>query len=702
MAGARQGEDGPHRVPRGLRNPLMGGLIQLTLMGVVCAVAAASPAHEQPPPGTTWFVDAGGAGLGTGTANDPFTNISYGVSRSFVTSGDTFEVAPGTYENEEINFFGKSLVIRSTGGASVTTIVALPTTNPMEPHVAARLTSGEIGAVIDGFHITGGTGSLECTGFTRVVGGAIEACAGTSLTVRNCSFQGNTAERGGAIYAQEAELHVENCDFRGPGTEARGEAIYLLNAMATVEHSTFEGFYLVNPRTPRGGTAVVADQSTLVMERCTFDENATRFFGAHVWSRLGDVTLLRCVLGRATGFAGTGVSASGGTLRLIGTTVQFTRAIQAPGAGVFASNADVLVDGCTFEANIIDGSREGGAIAVQSGRLTVAESTFIRNRAGQGGAIATSQSANTLITESRFEGNTATNGGGAFFSGDSLATIERCDFVGNTALPSGPGGAVLGRALLDHCSLSGNASGDPGGAASGMAHLFRSIAWGNTPSDLDASCSAAESLVGQEGGAATTRPVMGNPLFWTQADDLHLLPGSPAIDAVHPKAGLDPDGSPMELGAFPFDPRYCPASCSPSLGNVECAGTPNSTGVPASFTAFGSPALALNRLLVVAEGLPTDISTLVLASRSEAAIAVPGMLGQLCVGPPFFRLVSDARLSRPDGTAPTWVRLAGPGGRPEEGLPAVAGDTWYFQLWYRDAYQGAVTNTSNSVRVSLR
>lgn len=670
---------------------------------VLVGIPPLAGAHDSPSGGsTTWWVDASGAGLGTGTRADPFTNISYGVSRPFVQSGDSLVVAPGTYDDEEIDFFGKSLDLRSSGGPEVTTIVARPQTSPMKPHPAARMVSGELRVLIDGFCITGGTGSLQCSGFTEVVGGAIEACGGVALTVSHCVFENNRAEFGGAIYAQDSTLLVEDCLFTGPGTEARGEAIYLATSTGVVRDSTFMDLYLVAPSIPRGGGALIADQSTLLLERCLFERNATRFFGAHLWSRSGDVTVSRCSFGASTGLAGASISASGGTLRVLDSTVRLARAIQAPGAGIFGSNADILVEGSVFEGNLVDGSREGGAIAVQAGRLTVAGSRFLRNVAGQGGAVATSQSAHTLISNCRFEGNTASNGGGAFFAGDSVATIERSVFIDNSAVPTGSGGAVQGLAVLEHCSLAGNAAGIMGGAAADGAQLLRSIAWANAPTDLEPSVMADESMIGSSNGAALSLAVAGPPQFWSEGD-LHLLPGSAGIDVLSAEQGFDADGSLGDVGAFVFEPGYCPEGCVTGAGLLGCVSEPNSSGAAAELDALGSLDVQTNRLVLLGTGLPSRVPTLMLASMVEGFQTVPSMRGPLCLGSPILRLIDLQAQSRLDGTAPTWVQLASEGGKPfGSGLFVHPGETWFFQLWFRDSLGNTTTNTSSSVQVTLR
>lgn len=56
-----------------------------------------------------------------------------------------------------------------------------------------------------------------------------------------------------------------------------------------------------------------------------------------------------------------------------------------------------------------------------------------------------------------------------------------------------------------------------------------------------------------------TGNVIGNPGLWSFPGAEHLLaPGSPCIDAGDPNSPLDPDGSPADIGAIPFDPSFNP------------------------------------------------------------------------------------------------------------------------------------------------
>lgn len=62
--------------------------------------------------------------------------------------------------------------------------------------------------VLDGFHVINGYAAGEAS---RQYGAGLLAHAGSTVTVRNCIFENNTAQDGAAIDAREATLTMENC-----------------------------------------------------------------------------------------------------------------------------------------------------------------------------------------------------------------------------------------------------------------------------------------------------------------------------------------------------------------------------------------------------------------------------------------------------------------------------------------------------------
>lgn len=62
--------------------------------------------------------------------------------------------------------------------------------------------------VFDGFHVINGYAAGEAS---RQYGAGLLAHTGSTVTVRNCIFENNTAQEGAAIDAREAKLTMENC-----------------------------------------------------------------------------------------------------------------------------------------------------------------------------------------------------------------------------------------------------------------------------------------------------------------------------------------------------------------------------------------------------------------------------------------------------------------------------------------------------------
>lgn len=66
----------------------------------------------------------------------------------------------------------------------------------------------EAEVVFDGFHVINGYAAGEAS---RQYGAGLLAHTGSTVTVRNCIFENNTAQEGAAIDAREAKLTMENC-----------------------------------------------------------------------------------------------------------------------------------------------------------------------------------------------------------------------------------------------------------------------------------------------------------------------------------------------------------------------------------------------------------------------------------------------------------------------------------------------------------
>ena len=132
----------------------------------------------------------------------------------------------------------------------------------------------------------------------------------------------------------------------------------------------------------------------------------------------------------------------------------------------------------------------------------------------------------------------------------------------------------------------------------------------------------------------------------------------------------------------------------PSLGDEVCAGEPNSTGLGADLRLTGSDVAGDNALIIEVTSLPPSTPGYFIHSEGTNVIQNPGgSQGILCIGSnPVGRFSSNVLNSGSAGTvsfSPDLTMLPLPMGT----VAAVAGETRYFQYWYRDVVGGM--NTSN-------
>jgi hypothetical protein len=150
------------------------------VMAVVVALTSTAQAE------TIYVDDDNCPGPGSGTEGDPYCSIQTAVDNAVDT--DEIKVAPGTYF-ETINFFGKAVWLHSSDGPGVTII------DGTGHFRVVQCISGEgSDTVLDGFTITGGNANGVI--FPDDLGGGMYN-HGSSPTVTNCRFNGNSAVWGG-------------------------------------------------------------------------------------------------------------------------------------------------------------------------------------------------------------------------------------------------------------------------------------------------------------------------------------------------------------------------------------------------------------------------------------------------------------------------------------------------------------------------
>ncbi|MEM6673698.1 MAG: hypothetical protein AAF726_12705 [Planctomycetota bacterium] len=136
-----------------------------------------------------------------------------------------------------------------------------------------------------------------------------------------------------------------------------------------------------------------------------------------------------------------------------------------------------------------------------------------------------------------------------------------------------------------------------------------------------------------------------------------------------------------------------------SAGGTYCVSTPNSSGVPAELSVFGTNKLVDQQLILRAEFLPAGSLGYFLFSETPGDVLGFGNgQGRLCLGGQIFRLSNFIQSSGTGGE----VTLPLPFAQLPPAATLSVGDTWNFQYWFRDAVAGqATSNTSSAVCVPL-
>jgi hypothetical protein len=138
-------------------------------------------------------------------------------------SGDTVLVASGEYSgdgNRDLEFGGKSLILRSVAGPLFTTLNLQGDSS--EPHTGFYFMSDEDSStIVEGFTVRNGW---------TTSGGALE-CRSSSPEIRWCIFVGNEGEvSGGAVRCKDSSPHFINCTFVANRSPAGAAAFCLANS----------------------------------------------------------------------------------------------------------------------------------------------------------------------------------------------------------------------------------------------------------------------------------------------------------------------------------------------------------------------------------------------------------------------------------------------------------------------------------------
>ena len=275
--------------------------------------------------------------------------------------------------------------------------------------------------------------------------------ADSNITVRNCSFQNNSAAIGGVFYSTYfTTLSMQECNFECNYATVIGGVLVATISTVPIESCLFRG----NHANLRGGVLEVTLYVNLTIQSCSFLDNyapvgagieasspgvtltvTNSNFTSNVASRYAIMDLSRC----NALFSGTNsFSMNSGSILIFNSQVTFKGMID------FSDNQGLQA------ANVV----EGGALTIIQSNVTFdGQCILYNNSARSGGAVRSSESKLYVISNISISNNMATlDGGGLHLTNSELNCLERSrlNLFNNSARRSGGGIHAISSYLRAH------------------------------------------------------------------------------------------------------------------------------------------------------------------------------------------------------------------------------------------------------------
>lgn len=513
---------------------------------------------------------------------------------------DRIVVTAGTYSTQSGESFPlrlqRPITLKNENGAQ-------PIILGDREHTVVLIESG--GVTLQGFHITGGTGSQ---GINNMDGGGVCIFVGPSetrpVTIENCVIEDNNCPSdetydgcGGGIYCGGTyctcfEINISNCIIRRNLIRGQGGGVFCaLLSNVNIEDTTIEQ----NIADDHGGGVFVDMFASLLMANtnvvlndcpgdplkpdwggkggglacesfglfsaadCVFTQNTARYFGGGIFTRGGLFET---------------EDLCGGSMRFpdISNSLIEKNHANDSGGGVYVAGSGVLeFANTTLYWN--DAGHDGGAVFVAGGAMVGGEVYFTdgcllegNESADKAGGVYLGQYAQGTFESTRFLGNSSLFDGGAVFLEDGAAgELTDCLISYNNSARGCAGGiraTEQSYVNLVHCSLVGNfapreRSGlylDP----NTTADIRDSILWRNAGGSIEANGATVDITcsLNEDGEDPNQGVICCEPKYvgWGSLEEVYVDasaagPGTGTSDAPYPDLQAALDGFDFQLAA---------------------------------------------------------------------------------------------------------------------------------------------------------
>ncbi|ETR73626.1 MAG: hypothetical protein OMM_00803 [Candidatus Magnetoglobus multicellularis str. Araruama] len=292
---------------------------------------------------------------------------------------DSVIVHPGTY-NENIDFKGKSIVVKSLQGAQQTII------DGQSAGSVVTFQMSEESAALQGFTIQNGEAEF---------GGGILIAAAASPKISACEIISNTAtkEGGGIAAINAAKPDIINC---------------------SIQHNTADN---------GAGIACKNGASPYIYQTIIKNNNAIKNAGG-MYAYFSSFPVIRSgnISNNVSQARGGGIYGNGGTPRLYDTLISGNQAVNGGGIAWFDALYPVL-EQITVQGNIAQ-SNGGGFYALDTSLIKMMNCLISNNSSQQGGAMYFKDVSSSSIEFSTIAYNSASNNGNGILGEKDISNLE--------------------------------------------------------------------------------------------------------------------------------------------------------------------------------------------------------------------------------------------------------------------------------------
>ena len=272
---------------------------------------------------------------------------------------------------------------------------------------------------LSGFTLGRNLNSPEAKGSVIIVEGGTLTIKDSSSEQKGCITGGSSTDFGGGISCLKKEkipssLTLNNITLKDNKASSGGAVYADSGCTVTVSGCTFEG-----NSAEKGGA--VAGMGNVTLDGCTVKNNSAEFCGGGIYVNTKDKVTIKgktVFSDNSSGTDGGAVYAENGKLTVSGTSFTDNQAVVSGGAVVIAKTAEAELSKAAFKLNKCH--KNGGAV-LNEGNLLLKENSLTENSAAYGAGIYNSGS--LTITGTEITGNTCTEKGGGIFQSDGIFTL---------------------------------------------------------------------------------------------------------------------------------------------------------------------------------------------------------------------------------------------------------------------------------------